>query len=88
MMMISLIMCANVVLLFVPMRCHVIAEFDVSTEENLLFGDAVHRAGNLAKTLGENIETKLGRSYEFLGHSMCRLCSFKTNMSLRKKTHS
>lgn len=48
----------NIVLLFVPMRCNVIAEFDVSTEENRLF---------------DVLETKLGRGYELLGHSTCRL---------------
>ena len=71
--MIALIVSTNIVLLFLPIECHVIAEFDVSTEDNRMMGNVLHQAEILAKDFGEKIETKLGRSYELLGHSMSRL---------------
>jgi len=59
------------ILLFIPINTEIphkrrrqIAEFDLPTEEKLY----------LAKNLGEKLEAQLGRSYEFLGHSMCLSC--------------
>ena len=82
----SLIVCIITTLLFVPIQSNFLhqflekrkrrsspAEFDLSTEENLSLGNIVHRASVLAKDVGEKLETKLGRGYELLGHSMCLL---------------
>lgn len=79
----SLIVCIITTLLFIPIqsnfvhqfrekrkRRNSIAKFDLSTEENLSLSNIVHRAGVLAKDVGEKLETKLGHSYELLGHSM------------------
>jgi hypothetical protein len=89
----SLIVCIIITLLFIPIqsnfvhqfrekrkRRNSIAEFDLSTEENLSLGNIVHRAGVLAKDFGGKIETKLGRSYELLGHSMYLLYSSNQNI--------
>ncbi len=80
----SLIVYMISILLFIPIesnfvyqfrekrkRRNYIAEFDLSTEENLSLGNVVHRAEVLARDFGGKLESKLGRSYELIGHSMC-----------------
>jgi hypothetical protein len=82
--MVSLIVCIITILLFIPIKSNFvyqlrekrkrrnqIAEFDLTTEENLSLGNIVHQAGIFTKNFGEKLETNLGRGYELLGHSMC-----------------
>ncbi len=81
-----LILCMISVLFFSPIKSNFvhqlrekrkrrndIAEFDSTTEENLSLGNIVRHAGVFAKNIGGKLETKLGQSYELLGHSMCLL---------------
>lgn len=72
--MVSLLVCVVGILLFIPIKSNSInqiPEFDVTTEENISHGNIVHEAGTYAQNLGGKLETNLGRTYEFLGHSMC-----------------
>ncbi len=81
--MVSLIICIITILLFIPIKSNFvhqlrekrkrrnqIAEFDLTTEENLSLGNIVHQTGIFTKNFG--------RDYELLGHSMC-LCYFYSN---------
>jgi hypothetical protein len=71
--MVPLIVCIITILLFIPIKSNFvhrkrrnqIAEFDLTTEENFV------------DIFAKNLETKLGRSYELLGHSMCLFFLFK-----------
>ncbi|CAF1091152.1 unnamed protein product [Rotaria sordida] len=85
----TLILYIIIVLLFIPIKSDIvhqlqdkrkrrsqIAEFDIpTTKENSHFPNVVHQAGVIAKNIGEKFETKLGHSYEILGHQISHLGS-------------
>ncbi|CAF2960078.1 unnamed protein product [Rotaria sp. Silwood2] len=84
----SLILYIIIFLLFIPTKSDTVhqlrdkrkrrselAEFDIPTEENLHFRNVVHRTGVVAKNIGGKLETKLGHSYELLGHHISHLGS-------------
>ena len=61
------------VLLFFPIQSDIIKQLrERRKRRNEIAEFDTHSNIDFAKRIGENLETQLGRSYEFLGHSMYR----------------